>query len=207
MLSKNSLNPCLVLVTGFDPFGGSRSNPSQWVVESLAQEADDRWRSVVLPTSYARAESRMEELLTSFSPQWILHLGLASQSKGLRLESTARNLDNSHARDNDGVCRRSSVIRPDGPSAYPSGLPLASMTRLAESAGLKIEKSENCGGFVCNHVFYCTSHLLAQAPAQTQRCGFVHLPKLAANSPELAATTAVIAAWLRAFTSAGFAES
>lgn len=197
-----------VLITGFDPFGEHAENSSQLVLKSLTQE--HYWptelldtgfldtgllRTVLLPTSYRRARTAMLKLLAEWQPTIILHMGLASQTQQLRFEEVARNRDESTARDNDHERRSGQPISPSAPKLYSSGLPLAELHRIAASRGESVLVSTDCGGFVCNHIFYCTSHYLSSHQSHG-KVGFVHLPSLTPNSARLSRLSGIIADWL-----------
>lgn len=193
------MNRPSVLVTGFDPFGGAQENSSQLLLESLDRNAPPQWLLRVLPTSYVRAEQEVLELLGSRKPKWALHLGLAKRAQCLRFERAARNLDCAASEDNDGERRDAVPICPHGPDRYTSGLALDLLQSHVEAALGTVEVSDDCGGFVCNHVFYSSAHYAACHLPET-RVGFVHVPPLAAGSDELHATAKLLADWIGDFT-------
>lgn len=165
------------LITGFEPFGGSRMNSSEVVVTALAAAGEPGVITAVMPTSYRRAEARILELLHAHRPRAVLMLGEAEFAERIRLEQVALNLDDCDAPDNDGEVRVRQGIIKGAPVGYWSSLRLDSMARAARELGEEVVFSHDAGGFVCNHVFFAAAHQIATAFPRS-RCGFVHLPAL-----------------------------
>jgi pyroglutamyl-peptidase len=163
-----------VLVTGFGSFAQVKENPSEGVARALA--AEPGVSSEVLPVAYARAEQRLDELLGELRPSAVLIFGVHSRP-GFRLERVGLNLDDEPSPDVDGTVRRGGSIRPGGPSAYGSSLPLREMGEALDSLGLDWEWSKHAGGFLCNHAFYVARHLCERADVAIP-CGLVHVPPL-----------------------------
>src|SRR5512145_3358953 len=109
------------LITGFEPFGAHRVNPSEQVVRALA--GGPGLVGAVLPVSYQRVDARLDALLDATQPRALLLLGLAAGSV-IRLERVARNLDASEACDEDGELRCGRSVADCGPPEHASTLPL-----------------------------------------------------------------------------------
>ncbi|MDJ0848825.1 MAG: pyrrolidone-carboxylate peptidase [Myxococcota bacterium] len=161
-----------ILVTGFEPFAGHAENPSEGVVRALCAEAE--LVTEVLPVSYERAERRMARLLDELHPAAVLLLG-RQDAQALSLERVATNLDDDPSPDEDGVVRQAAAIRPGGPAAYWSSLPLRRIGDALDRLGLPWQWSSHAGGFLCNHVFYVVRHHL-EKQGRSAPSGFVHLP-------------------------------
>jgi pyroglutamyl-peptidase len=155
-----------VLVTGFEPFGGSDANTSQQIVEALG--------GVVLPVSYARAADALRDAVLAADPDVVICFGQADRDV-ISVERFALNLDGSESADNDGVVS-SAVIDPDGPVAYRSTLPVDEIVAALRVEDIPVEASRTAGGFLCNRVFYVLMRLLEQERPGT-RGGFVHVPE------------------------------
>ena len=85
-----------VLVTGFGPFPGAPSNPTQQLVARLARlrrpaTAALRLVTHVFPTSYAAVDQQLAGLIDKHQPDAIVMFGLAGRSKAIRIETLARN--------------------------------------------------------------------------------------------------------------------
>jgi pyroglutamyl-peptidase len=169
-----------ILVTGFEPFGAHRTNPSEQVVRTLT--ARPGLVGAVLPVSYRRAEARLDALLEAMQPSALLLLGLAAGGV-IRLERVARNLDQAEACDEDGELRCGRAVSDCGPPEHASTLPLEGFAAALARLSLPVAWSSDAGGFLCNHVFYRAREWLERRRLAIP-CGFVHLPPLDALALE-----------------------
>ena len=173
-------SPSSVLVTGFDPFGGSPVNPSCQAVQALHGRviAGGRVVGAELPTVFGASIERLAALLEAHQPDLVICTGQAGGRAALSLERVAINVDDARIPDNAGA---QPVVRPvadGGPAAYFSTLPIKAMLRALLDAGVPAEVSQTAGTFVCNHAFYGLMHLLAQPRWRPVRGGFIHVPWL-----------------------------
>lgn len=183
------------LVTGFEPFGGARINPSELIVAGLAAESAAGVVAAVLPTSYARSEARLTELLRLHRPSLVLLLGVADSTPELRLEQVALNLDDCPAPDNDGEVRTRRRIVEGAPAAYWNSLPLDSMAQSARAVNENVIFSRDAGGYVCNHAFFTATHLGAtELPGML--CGFVHVPAVDEAGERLERLRTIVRTWI-----------
>jgi pyroglutamyl-peptidase len=160
-----------VLVTGFEPFGGSTVNPSRQLVEAL----DGDVAKAVLPVSYARAASALREAIAEHEPDVVICFGQADGRTGISIERFAHNLDEATTTDNEEAPGSGAPIDPDGPVAYPSSLPVDDIVAALREDGIPAAPSRDAGGFLCNHVFYVLMRTLEDRGG---RGGFVHVPLL-----------------------------
>ena len=182
------------LVTGFEPFGGSTVNSSELVVNALSAARLPGVVTAVLPTSYRRAGVLMTALMRQHRPSQVFMLGLAQSSAAIRFEEVAQNLDDCAAPDNDGEIRLGRCIIEEAPEIYGNTLPLDWMSRVARGLGEKTTVSRDAGGFVCNHVFFTTAHLMVTEFPEI-RCGFVHLPAVPQGSKRLNRIVDLVGIW------------
>jgi pyroglutamyl-peptidase len=154
-----------VLVTGFEPFGGSPVNTSQQIVEAVG--------GVVLPVSYARAAGALRDAVRAADPDVVVCFGQADR-EAISVERFALNLDGSESEDNDGVVS-AAEIDPGGPAAYRSTLPVDAIVAALRAEEIPAAASRDAGGFLCNHAFYVLMRLLEQERPGTTG-GFVHVP-------------------------------
>ena len=170
-----------ILVTGFQPFGAVRANPSEQVVRRIGGEArasrDFNLRTEVLPTEFAAAERRIRRLIRKFRPEAVLCLGVAPQRDRISLERVALNLDDDVLPDNAGRRRSGRRIVPRGPAAYWSTLPLDRFRRQLERRNIPVSYSNHAGTYLCNHIFYVARHEIEQL-GNGAACGFVHVPPI-----------------------------
>ena len=177
-----------VLLTGFTPFDDHDVNPSQLIVEALAQReyATIDLIAEILPVVYQAAGSRLSDLIAQHQPDVVICLGLAARRSAINLERVALNLDDAKIPDNAGDLAVGRPIQQDGPVAYLSTLPLEAMKRALQAQEIPVEISNHAGAYVCNHVFYAARHAIEQAQSPTI-CGFIHVPAIAdtADAPGL----------------------
>lgn len=171
----------VVLVTGFDPFGGDAVNPS-WLVAQRLHRRRVAGRTVVaalLPTEFGTSLPRLHALLAQHRPALVICLGLGANRQALSIERVAINVQDARIADNAGVQPVDEHVAPDAPVAYFSTLPIKAMRSAIESAGIAAEVSQTAGTFVCNHVFYGLMHHLATRRGfKRTRGGFIHVPPL-----------------------------
>ena len=162
-----------VLITGFEPFGGSTVNPSQQLVDAL----DGEVATAVLPVSYGRAADALRGAVAGHQPDVVIAFGQADGRTGISVERFAHNLDEATTTDNDAASGSGAPIDPDGPAAYPSTLPVDAVVAALRAEGIPATPSRDAGGFLCNHVFYVLMGLLERERPDA-RGGFVHVPLL-----------------------------
>ena len=168
--------PLKALVTGFDPFGGDKVNPSSLAVGQLRKRIGDvEVHTAELPTSYAHSVEVLRRAIEKARPEIVLCVGQAGGRTELCLERVAINVQDARIKDNDGKQPIDRPVVRDGPDAYLSTLPIKACVAEMRKAGLPAAVSNTAGTFVCNHVFYGLAHLIAtELPGM--RGGFVHVP-------------------------------
>lgn len=172
-----------VLLTGFEPFDKSSMNPSQVIVERIAESGipDVDLQCVVLPVEFRRAGELLLQHIDSFAPQIVIALGQAEGRSQVTPERVAVNLDDARIPDNGGVRLLDEPIDPEGPAAYFTTLPVKAIVEDLNAAGIPASVSLSAGAFVCNHVFYVMQQALHATDVQS---GFIHVPLMAEQSPE-----------------------
>jgi pyroglutamyl-peptidase len=171
-----------ILLTGFAPFGGERSNPS-WEVASRFDGREFNGAGVKamrLPVDCGRASRAVIEEVTRLTPAAVVGLGQAGGRPVLSLEQVAINLAEPRAdRERDGGLRGKPVIA-GGPDAYFTRLPLAAILRVLKRRNIPAGLSLSAGVYVCNAVMYSTLHALRRQ--RRIPAGFIHLPYEAAQA-------------------------
>ena len=174
----------MILLTGFEPFGGARTNPS-W---SAAREAAATLRSegldahaVELPCVFGEAVQVLEAALEQHRPDLVVCAGQAGGRPRVSLERIAINCDDARIPDNAGNAPIDQPVVPGGPAAYFSTLPVKAALASLLAAGIPAEVSQTAGTYVCNHLFYGLMHSLRLRPGT--RGGFVHVPYEPAQLP------------------------
>jgi len=167
----------MILLTGFEPFGTYKDNPSAEVAEALHGRTlgNETVQSAVLPVHHARAAARVAELLRQTTPRAIVHLGLAGGRARLALERVAVNVMDFEIADNAGYRATGEPCVAGGPAAYFSTLPLEAIQEALGADGVPAYLSSSAGTYLCNQTFYTTRHLLESRGLRTP-AGFIHLP-------------------------------
>lgn len=182
-----------VLVTGFEPFGGSAVNPSQQLVEAL----DGDVAKALLPVSYARAAAELRRAVRGAEPDVVICFGQADGRTGISIERFAHNLDEATTTDNEAAPGSGAAIDAVGPVAYPSTLPVDAIVAALRAEGIPAAPSRDAGGFLCNHVFYVLMQLLEEERPQAIG-GFVHVPLLPEQVLELDSASVPLETLVRA---------
>lgn len=181
-------NP-VILLTGFDPFGGDAINPS-WLLAQALQGQRIGGHTVVaaqLPTVFGLALQRLTALHRQLQPALTVCLGQAGGQAALSIERIGINVDDARIPDNQGAQPVDTAVAPGGPAAYFASLPVKAMLRAVQQTGVPCEVSQTAGTFVCNHVLYGLMHHLAREGVAGMRGGFVHVPWLPGQgAPHLA---------------------
>ena len=160
-----------ILITGFEPFGGSDTNITQEIISQLpAQVGTKEILTTCLPVSFQRAPIILQELIAQYQPDLILLLGQCPDGENIRLERFAINMMDSHKADNDGYCPSEEQIYPDAPLAYRTPIDIKTITHRLQEEKHPIVVSNSAGLYVCNRVYYEALHL-------QQNALFVHIPK------------------------------
>ena len=173
-----------LLVTGFQPFGGSAINPSEQVVLALAHDGlpGVELRAAILPVDRTQSAATAIRAIREFQPDAVVSLGEAGRRMAVSIERVAINLMDYRIADNSGNQVTDEPIVAGGPAAYFVTLPVRKMAEGVRLAGVPVEVSLSAGAFLCNQVTYEVQHHLA-THGLTTPAGFIHLPVL----PEQAA--------------------
>jgi pyroglutamyl-peptidase len=177
-----------VLITGFEPFGGDKINPSEIVARSLeGRMIAGRPVAVhVLPVETRSMRERLEAALQLEDPDIIIATAQFGGRTALSLERVAVNVLDFEAPDNVGVMRKGDAIVRGGADARISNLPFDRAMETWRQNGVPGYVSNSAGTFVGNQVLYELLGLTeyASSPVIT---GLLHLPYLPAQAIEAGA--------------------
>ena len=172
-----SAEPRVVLLTGFDAFGGESHNPAWDAVRRLRGARIAGHEVVVqrVPTAFARCAGVLARAIARHRPRLVLCVGQAGGRSAISLERIAINCIDARIADND---RQQPVDQPviDGaPAAYFTALPIKAMLGALRERGFPVEVSNSAGTFVCNALAFHLAHGIATRwPGM--RGGFIHIP-------------------------------
>ncbi len=171
-----------ILVTGFEPFGGEKTNPSWEVVNALPRViAGHAVVRECIPVSFRRGPAAVLEAIQRENPSIVLCVGQAGGRAKVTPEFVGINYADARIPDNDGEQPQATRLLADAPDARFSTLPVRAMAQTMVDAGVPAAVSYSAGTYVCNAVLFSVLDALA-ASQSTARAGFVHVP----NSPEQA---------------------
>lgn len=174
------MGPMRVLVTGFGPFPGVTSNPSQLAVDELQRRADTgrfpgiQVATAVMPVDFAKIPGQLAEMLRLVRPDVVLCTGVDMDAEAVTVERVAVNLVDARMPDTSGSQPIDRPVIEGGPDGLFATIPVKAVRRAIEAIGVPAELSLSAGTYGCNAAMYAALH---QAPHGT-RVGFLHIPSL-----------------------------
>lgn len=166
-----------ILMTGFEPFGGQKINPSWQAVQGVTAPEGIELLKRELPVRWYETGEAVESYIGELCPDAILLTGQAGGADRIRVERVGLNLMDSGSPDNAGVIVRDTPVFSNAPAAYFSTFAYKEILSALTGAGLPAAYSFSAGTYLCNEALYTALHLLPDVP-----CGFIHLPFLPEQS-------------------------
>lgn len=166
-----------VLVTGFQPFGGSTVNPAYEAVKLLpASIGEAEIVKLELPVVLGEGGDMLIEAIEKERPDIVICVGQAGGRAALTVERVGINLRECGGfPDNAGNAPDGEKIREDGENAYFATVPVKAMVKRCREQGIPAALSYTAGSHVCNDVMYTLLyHLKRHHPDVTG--GFIHVP-------------------------------
>ena len=168
-----------ILITAFEPFGGSDRNASAEVLRRLPETiTGSRIRKALLPVVFGEAG---KEALRH-SADCIILLGEAGGRSLVTPELKARNLRHARIPDNAGNQPENEAILKGGPEAYYTAIPIREIVRRMQDEGYPTAVSEDAGTYVCNDTFFLVG-MNSSVPVE-----FIHVPADDEKADEFART-------------------
>ena len=156
-----------ILITAFEPFGGSKINTSGEVLGKLPDTlAHCETVRLSLPVVFGKAAQKA----LSVRADYVFMLGEACGRKTVTPERRAKNLRHARIPDNEGNQPLDQCIRDDGPEELLTAVPVEAIAAKMAQEGYDIAVSDDAGAFVCNDTYYLTM-LESRVPV----C-FIHMP-------------------------------
>ena len=165
-----------IIVTGFEPFGGSSTNASWEAVKALPDTIGAYTvHKILLPVEFNRAAEKLIALGRDIDPCWILLVGENGRASDIAIERFAHNLQYAEIPDNAGQKPQNRQCIGDGDLALESRHPIFDQLGAIRSEGIPAHISTTAGTYVCNDLFYqvMTHYLIVPT-----RVGFIHVPRL-----------------------------
>ena len=142
-----------LLITGFEPFGGEKINPSWQSVLALdGQIGEYAITKLEIPTVFKKGAYAVIKKAEEINPDVIICVGQAGGRGAVTPEAIGINLMDANIPDNEGYKPINTPIIPDGENAYFSTLPIREMVEAINKEGLPAGLSYSAGVFVCNEV-------------------------------------------------------
>ncbi|GHU36365.1 pyrrolidone-carboxylate peptidase [Bacilli bacterium] len=165
-----------ILVTGFDPFGGSTINPALEAVKKLPDDIKgSQIIKLEIPTVFGKSAEAVKKAIIAHQPDVVLNVGQAGGRFGITPERIAINVDDARIPDNEGNQPIDVPIQADGATAYLTQLPIKAMMTNIKAVGIPSSVSNTAGTFVCNHVMYQVQYMIDKAFPNLS-AGFIHVP-------------------------------
>lgn len=167
-----------ILLTGFEPFGGSRVNPSIEACRRLEGRTFNGYGVAVeeMPLRYAEIRPRLLEAIERHSPAAVVCTG-QSGAATIDVERVAINVADARIPYNCGEKPQDRIIVEEGSAAYFTRLPYRRLLKALEDAKVPCSLSNSAGTFGCNHLFYELMHHLS-VNGIDMPAGFIHVPPL-----------------------------
>lgn len=167
-----------ILVTGFEPFGGEKTNPSWEAVQLLpAMISNASIHSLRLPVVFGQCGEMLRQAIQNLHPDAVLLCGVAASRTEITPELLAVNWRMGAIADNHGMLYQGEKIRPDGPDAIMTDFPVTDMVAALQAAGIPARLSLSAGAYVCNDLYYAA---LGMQQALGFHVLFVHVPSASA---------------------------
>ena len=173
-----------ILLTGFEPFGGSEVNSSWETAVRVGQRPPKGvcMETLLLPVSFVRAGKKIREALKEKKPDVLVMLGQRGKGEGIDIERIAINMMDASNPDNDGYHPQEQTIVDGGEAAYFSNLPVKTLRDALLHKGIPARVSNSAGLYVCNSTYYNALNEIYEQGLPTKAL-FIHLPIISEDFP------------------------
>jgi len=166
-----------ILLTGFEPFGGEKVNPSELAIKQLEGKTIAGLEVVagVLPVVTVKCIDEAVKLIEKYEPVAVLNVGQAGGRVELSIEKVAINVKDYRIPDNEGNQIRYAPVVEGGPDAYFATILVEKIADSLVEKVIPASVSYTAGTYCCNEVFYGVSHYLRNNKPGVLN-GFIHIP-------------------------------
>jgi pyroglutamyl-peptidase len=167
-----------ILLTGFEPFGGSDVNPSITACRRLEGRTFNGFGGVVeeVPLRFHEIKGNIEGHIKKHRPAAVVCTG-QSGGPSIALERVAINIASAKNPYNCGYKPVDEALNDEGPTAYFSRLPLRDLEEALKGVKIPVVVSNSAGTYGCNQIFYHLMDYLARTGIDIP-AGFIHVPPL-----------------------------
>jgi len=165
-----------VLVTGFEPFGGEKINPSWEAVKGLPEEIEGA--EIVkrqLPVSFKKVREMLPALIDDVKPDIVILTGQAGGRANITVERVAINVMDARMEDNEGYKPEDEPIFENAPAAYFATIPIKRIVKALRENRIPAMVSNTAGTYVCNTAMYTALHYISSNGLKA-KAGFIHVP-------------------------------
>ncbi len=165
-----------VLVTGFEPFGKEKINPSWEALRKLPDEISGaKIIKKQLPVTFKGVKALLPELIVEMEPDIVILTGQAGGRPNIAVERVAINVMDSTREDNEGYKPEDEPIFEDAPAAYFATIPIKRIVKALRSERIPAMVSNSAGTYVCNTAMFTALHTIAIRNLSV-KAGFIHVP-------------------------------
>lgn len=167
-----------IIVTGFEPFGGEKVNPSLEVVKKIKDNiAGADVVKVKVPVVFDKAIKVVENAIEKEKPDFVLSIGQAGGRNSITVERIAININDARMNDNEGSCPVDVPIDEEGDAAYFATIPVKEIVKAIRNIKIPAAVSNSAGTFVCNNLMYGVLDYISKNKLNI-KSGFIHVPYL-----------------------------
>ena len=165
-----------ILVTGFDPFGGEKTNPAYEAIKLLPNKiGNSEIIKIQIPTVFSKNPVVVEEAILKHKPDVVLSIGQAGGRYDISVELVAINLVEARIPDNEGEQPFDKKLKEDGENAYFASIPVKGIVKNIRDHGIPASVSYTAGTFVCNSIMYEVLYM-THNKYKNIKAGFIHVP-------------------------------
>jgi len=157
------------ILTGFEPFGNYRLNPSWESVKRI-----DEGEKIRVPVAYDDSVHIAREIIGR-RPEIVLATGLSPSSRDLKIETLGINIMYANIPDNKGIIKKGEQIIKDGENCYFTNVPFIGLAEHLQKSGYKAHVSFSAGTYVCNTFYYALLHYNTKTEKKA-KIVFIHIP-------------------------------
>lgn len=179
--SQTQANQKYILVTGFEPFGGGKTNGSWEAVQHLDGTviADKKVIVDQLPVIWEKASEKLVALIQKYHPVAVVAFGEAG-AEPVRVEMIAKNTRDKNE-DNANKMPPTNFISASAPPSLRTTLNTDVITLRLHKGGIPVTLSQDAGGYLCNETFFNLMNFAGTRISSSTRRGFIHVPPLNAK--------------------------
>lgn len=163
-----------ILLTGFEPFGGEKINPSWEMIKSY-ESKKFIIKKLQLPVVFRKSSLRIMKEINIFHPEYVLMFGEAGGRNCISLERIGINIINALIPDNDGNKPINEKIIKNNKDGIFSSLPIELINKELNLNNIPSYISNSAGTYVCNNVLFETLNYISENNLNI-KAGFIHVP-------------------------------